>query len=88
MSGPRVMLWVWGRASVARVVRLALVPLSLPMDANVPELWSRLEYEAARARHLGRDEGLDVETLLVLSDSGGAAEGPARAQFSNPWKWS
>jgi hypothetical protein len=52
---------------------IGLVPRSLPMGSDVPELWSRVEYEAARARRLGRELGQDVETVLVLSDSAAAA---------------
>ena len=52
---------------------IGLVPRSLPMGSDVPELWSRLEYEAARVRRLGRERGQEVETVLVLSDSAGAA---------------
>ena len=52
---------------------IGLVPRSLPMGADVPERWSRLEYEAARARRLGRELGQQVETILVLSDSAGEA---------------
>ena len=59
----------------ARIVALiiGLVPSSLPIGADVPERWSRLEYEAARARRFGRERGAEVETVLVLSDSVGAA---------------
>jgi hypothetical protein len=52
---------------------IGLVPHSLPMGSDVPELWSRVEYEAARARRIGRELGQDVETVLVLSDSAAAA---------------
>ena len=52
---------------------IGLVPHSLPMGSDVPELWSRLEYEAARARRQGRQLGCEVETVLVLSDSAGEA---------------
>lgn len=52
---------------------IGLVPSSLPMGADVPERWSRLEYEAARVRRLGRERGVEVETILALSDSAGAA---------------
>jgi hypothetical protein len=52
---------------------IGLVPSSLPVGSDVPELWSRLEYEAARVRRFGRELGLEVETVLVLSDSAGAA---------------
>ena len=52
---------------------IGLVPHSLPMGSDVPELWSRLEYEAARVKRLGREQGQEVETVLVLSDSAGAA---------------
>ena len=52
---------------------IGLVPRSLPMGADVPERWSRLEYDAARARRLGRELGQQVETILVLSDSAGEA---------------
>jgi hypothetical protein len=48
---------------------VGLVPSSLPMGSDVPELWSRLEYEAARARRFGRQQGVEIETVLVLSDS-------------------
>lgn len=58
-----------------RVVALivGVVPSSLPIGADVPERWSRLEYEAARARRLGRERGVEVETVLVLADSPGEA---------------
>jgi nucleotide-binding universal stress UspA family protein len=52
---------------------IGLVPHSLPMGSDVPQLWSRLEYEAARCRRLGRELGQEVETVLVLSDSAGEA---------------
>jgi hypothetical protein len=52
---------------------IGLVPSSLPMGSDVPELWSRLEYEAARARRLGRELGQEIETVLALSDSAGEA---------------
>lgn len=52
---------------------IGLVPHTLPIGSDVPDLWSGLEYEAARARRLGRELGQDVETVLVLSDSAGEA---------------
>jgi hypothetical protein len=52
---------------------IGLVPSSLPMGSDVPERWSRLEYEAARVRRLGRELGQEVETIMVLSDSAPAA---------------
>jgi hypothetical protein len=52
---------------------IGIVPRSLPIGSDMPELWSRLEYEAARARRVGRQSGQEIETILVLSDSAGAA---------------
>lgn len=60
-----------GGTVVALVI--GLVPRGLPIGSDVPELWSRLEYEAARARRIGRELGGEVETVLVLADSAGAA---------------
>jgi hypothetical protein len=60
-----------GGQVVALVV--GLVPRSLPMGADVPERWAPLEYEAARARRFGRARGVEMETVLALSDSAGAA---------------
>jgi nucleotide-binding universal stress UspA family protein len=52
---------------------IGLVPSSLPLGAAGPERWSRLEYEAARARRRGRELGCAVETVLALADSAPAA---------------
>jgi hypothetical protein len=52
---------------------IGLVPHALPMGSDVPQLWSRLEYEAARTGRFGREHGQDIETVLVLSDSAGEA---------------
>jgi hypothetical protein len=52
---------------------IGLVPRSLPIGSDVPELWARLEYEAARARRFGRERGQEVDTILVLSDSAAEA---------------
>jgi hypothetical protein len=52
---------------------IGLVPHSLPIGSDVPDLWSRLEYEAARARRFGREVGQKIETILALSDSAGDA---------------
>lgn len=52
---------------------IGLVPSALPIGSDVPERWSRLEYEAARARRRGRELGIEVETVLVLADSAGEA---------------
>jgi len=52
---------------------IGLVPHSLPMGSDVPDVWSRLEYEAARARRHGRELGVEVESVLVLSDSAAEA---------------
>ena len=52
---------------------IGLVPSSLPMGSDVPELWARLDREAARARRVGRERGLEIEPIQVLSDSAGAA---------------
>ena len=52
---------------------IGLVPPTLPVGADVPERWSRLEYEAAHARRHGRELGCTVETVLVLSDTAEAA---------------
>ena len=60
-----------GGQVVALVV--GLVPSSLPIGVDVREWWEPLEYEAARARRFGRRRGVDLETVLALSDSAGAA---------------
>ena len=74
MSGPRVMLWVWGRASVARVVRLALVPLSLPYVAIV-----RVRATAYR-RGVLRAKRLILPTVAVGNLSvGGTGKTPLAA---------
>jgi hypothetical protein len=52
---------------------IGLVPSALPIGADVPERWSRLEFEAARARRIGQQWGQEVETTLALSDSAGLA---------------
>jgi nucleotide-binding universal stress UspA family protein len=52
---------------------IGLVPSSLPIGADTPVRWSRLDYEAARVRRFARAHGVDVETVLALSDSAGAA---------------
>ncbi len=52
---------------------IGLVPSSLPIGADTPARWSGLEYEAARVRRFGRARGVEVETVLVLADSAGAA---------------
>jgi hypothetical protein len=51
---------------------VGLVPRALPVGSDQPERWARLEYEAARARRFGRARGVEVETVLALSDSVGA----------------
>jgi len=74
VSGPRVMLWVWGRASVARVVRLALVPLSLPYVAIV-----RVRATAYR-RGVLRAKRLILPTVAVGNLSvGGTGKTPLAA---------
>jgi hypothetical protein len=52
---------------------IGLVPSSLPVGSDVPERWASLDYEAARARRFGRVRGVELETVLALSDSVGAA---------------
>src|SRR5919199_6500637 len=61
-------LAAYGGGQVVALV-IGIVPSSLPMGADVPHLWSRLEYEAARVRRLAREAGQEVETVLALSDS-------------------
>jgi hypothetical protein len=60
-----------GGQAVALII--GIVPSSMPMGLDVPERWSRLEFEAARIRRLGSEAGQTVQTVLVLADSAGAA---------------
>jgi hypothetical protein len=52
---------------------IGLVPSALPVGSDQPERWASLDYEAARARRFARAHGVELETVLALSDSVGAA---------------